>query len=100
MRTTTIQISNKSTLLAEQRFYDNTFLTGTDGSVVLFVCDAAYVRGPSGRKQLRTKRDAIEFDNESVMLAELQDGGWVEAPLEDDRQWKPTAAALTPGGTE
>ena len=92
-RRTAFQINRGSTLLAEQRFYDNTYLVGDTGPVV-FILDVALVRGPSGRERLRTKRDVIDFPDDAAMLTAIRNGGWAEAPLEDDRDWKPDVAAL------
>jgi hypothetical protein len=97
---TTIQIRNKSELLWHQRFYAPTYLTGDDGSVVLFIGDAAEVKGPK-HTRLRTSTTAIEYSTEAEMVDAILNGGWKEDQTLDDnaRQWKP-AAALTPPGDD
>lgn len=89
IRATNISIGKTSTLLAERRFYDDTYLYSKEGAW-LFICDAAVVRGPSGRETVRTKRDVLAFDNAEILLSAVALGGWSEAPLDGNPQWKPT----------
>ena len=94
-RKTAVTIGKGSVLLAEQRFYDDTYLIGDDtGSVMVFILDAALVRGPSGRERLRTDRDVLELPSVDAMVAAIQEGGWVEAPLDGNPRWRPEVAQL------
>lgn len=89
MRITNIRIGPKSTLLAEKRFYDDTYLYDQSGAW-LFICDAIVVRGPSGREMVRAKRDVLRFDDADAMADAVALGGWTEAPLDGNPRWKPT----------
>lgn len=87
-----LRISNRSTVLAQRRFYNDTYLTDYTGHVWLFVVDAAEVRGPSGRVQLRIARDVVEFDSSETMVKAIEGGDWRECP--EDRDWKPRLSQL------
>ncbi len=94
---TTIRIGNKSEILQQQRFYAPTYLTSSDGSVVLFIGDAAEVRGPSGRTRLRSNTDVIEYATEAEMVDAVVGGDWIEDERldGDTRKWKPPTLGVT-----
>lgn len=87
-----IRVGPQSTVLRERRFYQNIYLSNDDGKVTAFITDAAEVRGPSGRVQLRTVNDVIDFDNSEDLVTAIIDGQWLERP--DDRSWKPQLSQL------
>lgn len=93
MRESNITVGHGSTLIAEARFYDDTYLNADTGPV-LFILDAAVVRGPSGRERLRTKRNVIDFPDVDTLLAAVKDGEWIEAPVGNDPEWRPDVGAL------
>jgi hypothetical protein len=86
-----MRIGPKTTLLAERRFYDDTYLVDdTTGEAVLFICDGVVIRGPSGRVMVRSNRDAITFPSVDALVEAVTEGGWKEAPMDGEPQWKPT----------
>lgn len=97
-RTTTIKVGKGSTVLAERRFYEDTYLIGDDGSAILFICDAAVVRGPSGREKVRSKHDVLEFDSSEALVAAVAESDWAEAPLDKKPRWTPSREQVETAG--